>query len=81
MLDTLFASIDYEQADDGVRRLLVKDLAAHIHKQGCMVMIHNCGTGIYFDVQIETMQPEAISFYMYRMIAPRWQMRRQNTAI
>jgi uroporphyrinogen decarboxylase len=27
-----------------------------------MVMVHNCGNGIYFDVQIEAMQPVAISF-------------------
>ncbi|MGI6541927.1 MAG: uroporphyrinogen decarboxylase family protein [Limnochordia bacterium] len=64
MLDTLFASqsIMSKQMWMEFEGYLVKDLAAHIHKQGCMVMIHNCGTGIYFDVQIETMQPEAISF-------------------
>jgi uroporphyrinogen decarboxylase len=26
-----------------------------------MVIVHNCGNGVYFDVQIETMQPVAIS--------------------
>ncbi|HOB19632.1 MAG TPA: uroporphyrinogen decarboxylase family protein, partial [Candidatus Atribacteria bacterium] len=40
----------------------VRDLAEHIHKRGRMVMIHNCGNGIYFDAQIEMMKPEAISF-------------------
>ena len=40
----------------------VRGLADRVHQRGCMMMIHNCGTGIYFDVQIETMQPEAISF-------------------
>jgi uroporphyrinogen decarboxylase len=25
-------------------------------------MVHNCGNGIYFDVQMETMNPVAISF-------------------
>jgi len=25
-------------------------------------MVHNCGNNVYFDVQIETMQPAAISF-------------------
>ncbi|NMB25506.1 MAG: uroporphyrinogen decarboxylase [Firmicutes bacterium] len=64
MLDTLFASksimsktmwLEFEGA-------YVKKLAERIHDRGCMVMIHNCGNGIYFDVQIETMGPEAISF-------------------
>lgn len=64
MLDTLFASQaimskDMWRAMEGV---YVQELADFIHSQGCMVMVHNCGTGIYFDAQIETMQPEAISF-------------------
>ena len=64
MLDTLFASksimgksmwLEFEGA-------YVKKLANHIHGRNCMVMVHNCGNGNYFDAQIETMQPEAISF-------------------
>jgi uroporphyrinogen decarboxylase len=64
MLDTLFASqsIMSKQMWLEFEGYLVKDLADHIHKQGCMVMVHNCGTGIYFDAQIAMMQPEAISF-------------------
>ena len=27
-----------------------------------MTIVHNCGNGIYFDIQMETMQPVAISF-------------------
>jgi uroporphyrinogen decarboxylase len=64
MLDTLFASKSIMSKSmwmefEGV---YVEKLAKHIHDRGCMVMIHNCGQGIYFDVQIETMKPEAISF-------------------
>jgi uroporphyrinogen decarboxylase len=64
MLDTLFASqsIMSKPMWKEFEGYLVKDLAQHIHDKGCMVMIHNCGTGIYFDAQIEAMKPEAISF-------------------
>ncbi|NMB46453.1 MAG: uroporphyrinogen decarboxylase [Firmicutes bacterium] len=64
MMDTLFASesimsksmwLEFE--GEYVRRL-----AERVHERGCMMMVHNCGNGIYFDAQIETMQPEAISF-------------------
>ena len=34
----------------------------YIHSTNTMVMIHNCGNGIYFDAQIEAMRPHAISF-------------------
>jgi uroporphyrinogen decarboxylase len=40
----------------------VRRLAQHVHQQGCMVMVHNCGNGPYFDAQIEAMEPEAVSF-------------------
>lgn len=64
MLDTLFASqsIMSKAMWKEFEGVFVRDLAEHIHKQGCMVMIHNCGNGIYFDAQIEMMKPEAISF-------------------
>ncbi len=64
MLDTLFSSqsIMSKSMWKEFEGVYVKQLADHIHNQGCMVMIHNCGTGIYFDVQIETMRPEGISF-------------------
>lgn len=64
MLDTLFASQSIMSKSmwlefEGV---FVQKLSQMIHDQQCMVMIHNCGTGIYFDAQIEMMHPEAISF-------------------
>jgi uroporphyrinogen decarboxylase len=64
MIDTLFASKSIMSKDmwKEFEGGCVKRLADHIHDKGCMVMIHNCGHGIYFDVQIEAMKPEAISF-------------------
>ena len=64
MLDTLFASKSIMSKSmwlefEGV---YVRKLAERVHNRGCMVMVHNCGNGVYFDVQIETLQPEAISF-------------------
>lgn len=64
MFDTLFASQSimskamWREFEGGY----VQKLADRVRKNGCMVMVHNCGTGIYFDAQIETMQPTAISF-------------------
>jgi len=64
MLDTLFASqcIMGKSMWVDLEGPFVERIAKHVHDKGCMFMIHNCGTGIYFDVQIETMKPEAISF-------------------
>ncbi len=64
MLDTLFASqtIMSKKMWMEFEGDLARELAERIHSRGAMVMIHNCGGGVYFDVQIETMRPEAISF-------------------
>ncbi len=64
MLDTLFASgsIMSKEMWMDMEGGLVKELADGIHKRGCLVMVHNCGERIYFDAQIETMRPQAISF-------------------
>ena len=64
MLDTLFASQSIMskkmwRESEGV---YVKELSQVIRTLGCSVMVHNCGSGIYFDAQLETMQPDAISF-------------------
>ena len=37
-------------------------LAKTVRDHGCMNMVHNCGQKIYFDVQIEAIDPVAISF-------------------
>ena len=64
MLDTLFASgsIMSKQMWKDMEGGLVKELADICHKRGVAVMIHNCGQKIYFDAQIESMNPCAISF-------------------
>lgn len=64
MMDTLFASQSIMSKEMWLEfeGSYVRKLADHVHSRGCMLMIHNCGNGIYFDVQIETMHPEAISF-------------------
>lgn len=64
MWDTLFASgsimskamwKDMEAAQMSMLGKVVRD-------HGCLNMIHNCGQKIYFDAQIEAVQPAAISF-------------------
>lgn len=64
MVDTLFGSqsIMSKAMWKEFEGVFVRELAQHIHSQNCMVMVHNCGNGIYFDAHIEMMQPEAISF-------------------
>lgn len=64
MIDTLFASESIMSKDMWLEfeGEYTRDLAQHVHDRDCMFMIHNCGNGVYFDVQIETMEPEAISF-------------------
>ncbi|WP_432666534.1 uroporphyrinogen decarboxylase family protein [Wukongibacter baidiensis] len=64
MFDTLFASktIMSKTMWDEFEGVYMEEIAKHVRDQGCMVMIHNCGGGVYFDIQIERMQPDAISF-------------------
>ncbi len=64
MFDTLFASqsIMSKAMWREFEAPYIKRLADFVHENGAMVMIHNCGNGIYFDAQIEAMKPEAISF-------------------
>jgi len=64
MFDTLFASASIMSKDMWLEMEgdLVKELADMLHAQNIPVMIHNCGLKIYFDAQIETMKPAAISF-------------------
>ena len=64
VLDTLFASqtIMRKEMWKEIEGPHTKVLADTIRECGAMVMVHNCGNGIYFDVQIEMMDPIAISF-------------------
>ncbi len=64
MMDTLFASGSIMSKDmwDEMEGVYVEELAEVIREEGGSVMIHNCGTNIYFDIQIKRMKPVAISF-------------------
>jgi uroporphyrinogen decarboxylase len=64
VLDTLFASqtIMGKQMWKDIEGPFTTQLANAIRDAGMMVMVHNCGNGIYFDAQIEAMEPVAISF-------------------
>lgn len=64
MFDTLFASgtIMSKEMWREMEGDLARELADVAHERNCLVMIHNCGEKIYFDAQIESMKPAAISF-------------------
>lgn len=64
MYDTLFASgsIMSKKMWAETEGVLVKELAEVVRQKGCMNMVHNCGQRIYFDAQIEAIDPVAISF-------------------
>lgn len=64
MLDTLFASksIMSKAMWDEFEGFYVEELADVIRECGAMVMIHNCGNGVYFDIQIKRMDPVLISY-------------------
>jgi uroporphyrinogen decarboxylase len=64
VLDTLFASqsIMSKKMWNKMEAPFAKILADEIRANNMMVMVHNCGNGIYFDVQIEAMEPVCISF-------------------
>lgn len=64
MWDTLFASGSimskdmWKEMEAGPMAMLAKVVRDH----GCLNFIHNCGQRVYFDVQIEAVQPTGISF-------------------
>lgn len=64
MFDTLFASGSIMSKDmwSNMEGDLVRELAQVTREEGGLVMVHNCGEKIYFDAQIEFMDPCAISF-------------------
>lgn len=64
MIDTLFASASIMSKDmwREFEGPYVKKWADKVISRDCMTMIHNCGKNIYFDAQIETIRPAAISF-------------------
>ena len=64
MIDTLFASGSIMSKDmwDEMEGVLVEEIAEVIRENNGMVMVHNCGQNVYFDIQIKRMDPVAISF-------------------
>jgi len=64
VLDTLFASqsIMSKKMWNKMEAPFAKILADECRANNMMVMVHNCGNGIYFDAQIEAMEPICISF-------------------
>ena len=64
MFDTLFASGSIMSQDmwKEMEGGYAAELADVVREHGCLPMIHNCGQKVYFDVQIESMKPAAISF-------------------
>lgn len=64
MFDTLFASgsIMSKEMWRDMEAEPMRRLAQIVRDHGCLNMIHNCGQRIYFDAQIECIQPAAISF-------------------
>ena len=63
VLDTLFASqcIMSKKLWMETEGPFAARIAEACREGGAMVIVHNCGNGVYFDVQIETMKPVAIS--------------------
>lgn len=64
MWDTLFASgsVMSKAMWRDMEAEPMKRLSQVVRDHGCINMVHNCGQRIYFDAQIEAIQPAAISF-------------------
>lgn len=64
MLDTLYASrsIMSPKMWDDFEGVYVEEICQVIRDNGAMVMLHNCGNGVYFEEQIKRMDPVLISY-------------------
>ena len=64
MFDTLYASrtIMSPKMWDANEGIYIEELSDFVREKGAMVMLHNCGAGVYFKEQIERMHPVAISY-------------------
>lgn len=64
VFDTLFASqsIMSKKMWKKMEGPYAKIIADEIRANNMMVIVHNCGNGIYFDVQMEAMEPVCISY-------------------
>ncbi len=63
-LDTLFASWNGlgKELWEKIEGPFAGELANAIRRKGCVVVVHNCGDGVYFDSQIRFMEPDVITF-------------------
>ncbi|HZJ02374.1 MAG TPA: uroporphyrinogen decarboxylase family protein [Thermoleophilia bacterium] len=64
VLDTLFASGSIMSKDlwKKMEGPFTTEIADRCRKNNMLPIVHNCGNNVYFDVQIEAMDPAAISF-------------------
>lgn len=64
MFDTLYASrsIMSPKMWDEFEGPYIEELCDVVREHGGMVMLHNCGNGVYFEEQIKRMDPVLISF-------------------
>ncbi|MEG2200124.1 MAG: uroporphyrinogen decarboxylase family protein, partial [Anaerovorax sp.] len=64
MFDTLYASRSIMSAKmwDQFEGVYMEDLSNFVKEKGAMLMLHNCGNGIYFKEQIARMDPILVSF-------------------
>lgn len=64
MFDTLYASrtIMSPKMWDAFEGIYVEEICEVVREHGAMVMLHNCGNGVYFEEQIKRMDPVLISF-------------------
>jgi uroporphyrinogen decarboxylase len=63
-IDSLYASrngLDKRLWEE-IEGPFVRDISQAIKKNGLSVAVHNCGHDLYFDAQIRSMEPDAISF-------------------
>ncbi len=63
-IDSLYASRNglSKQLWEEIEGPFVREIARTIKKNGVTVAVHNCGHDLYFDAQIRSMEPDAISF-------------------
>ena len=64
MLDTLYASQSIMSCTmwEEFEGKYIQEICETIREHGGMVMLHNCGDGVYFEAQIQRMDPILISY-------------------
>jgi uroporphyrinogen decarboxylase len=63
-IDTLYASANglSKPLWEEIEGPFAREISRVIKKNGLSVAVHNCGHDLYFDAQIRSMEPDAISF-------------------